>query len=66
MFLVVGEIAVGKYKLLKLDKSKPRTAYSKYMIDGKSYEAVPVYDAPDNFIAIESSNSFIGQTVSFQ
>lgn len=66
MLFVVSETTIGKYKLLELDSSKPHTAYSRYVINGKTYRTVPLYDTSDNFIAIESSDNFIGQTVSFE
>lgn len=38
--------------------------YSKYRIEGKEYEPVPVYDLPKH-IAIEGKGEFVGNTVEF-
>lgn len=65
MAKVVQEFSIGKYKVLKLDGVKPNRNYHTYLIDGKSYKIVPVYDA-ENCIAIESSDIFMGKTVEFE
>lgn len=62
---VVSEIKVGNYSVLKLDGSKPNHKYTKYIIDGQQYDIVPMYDA-DNCIAVRSSESLNGKTVSFE
>lgn len=62
---VISEIAVGNYKVLKLDGSKPNRKYTKYIIDGQQYDIVPMYDA-ENCIAVKSSESLNGKTVSFE
>lgn len=64
MVKVISEFSVGKYKVLKLDGVKPDKKYTRYLIDGKEYAIVPIYDAVD-CIAIESSDSFKGKTVEF-
>ena len=64
MLRVVYDFSVGKYRVLKLDGEKPKKNYSCYVIDGKKYVGVPIYDA-QNCIAIESSDSFVGKTVEF-
>lgn len=61
---VVYEFGAGKYKVLKLDAEKPNTKYTGYLIDGKPFKIIPMYDAA-NCIAIESSESFKGKTVEF-
>ena len=61
---VIKELQVGKYKLLQLDEFVPSKKYRKYVIDGKEYEIVPVYDL-NNSIAIESSDNFSEKTVEF-
>ena len=62
---VIYEFSVNKYKLLKLDGELPKTKYTCFLIDGKKYKPVPVYDAP-NCIAVETEESFLGKTVEFQ
>ena len=62
---VLYDFAAGKYRVLKLDGEKPQKAYSKYVINGKEYKAVTIYDAP-NCIAIESEDSFAGKMVEFK
>ena len=64
MSKVISEFSVGKYKVLKLDGSKPNKEYTKYLIDGKEHAIVPMYDAVD-CIAVESSGDFKGKTVEF-
>lgn len=64
MAKVVYEFSVGKYKVLKLDSEKPDTKYTGYLIDGKPFKIIPMYDAA-NCIAIESADSFSGKTVEF-
>ena len=61
---VVSELCVGHYTALQLDGELPSTSYTKYLIDGKYYDAVPVYDLPRH-IAIEATGSFIDKTVEF-
>ena len=61
---VIKELQVDKYKLLQLDEFVPSKKYGKYVIDGKEYEIVPVYDL-NNCIAVESSDKFSGKTVEF-
>jgi hypothetical protein len=65
MAKVAYEFSVGKYKVLKLDGEKPGAKYTRYVIDGKSYNIIPMYDA-EGCIAIEASGSFIGKTVEFE
>lgn len=61
---VVSDFSVGKYRVLKLDGEIPKFEHSGYMIDGKHYKAVPMYDA-QNCVAIESTGSFEGKTIEF-
>ena len=64
MAKVIGERSIGKYKVLKIDQELPQKPYSKYVIDGKDYGIVPIYDAR-NCIAIADTGSLIGKTVTF-
>ena len=64
MAIVVSEFSLGKYKVLDIKGQYPKTKYTKYVIDGKKYDIVPVYDMP-NCIAIESKESFKGKNVEF-
>lgn len=65
MAKVIKELAVGKYRLLTLDKPDNVQDFTHYEIDGKSYAFVPLYDIP-NCIAIEANESFLGKTVVFK
>lgn len=62
---VVDEFSVKQYKVLTLDQMDMPKNYRKYVIDGKQYDIVPVYDLP-GCIAIVSDDSFIGKTVEFK
>lgn len=42
----------------------PEHNYYYFIIDGKKYKPVPIYDLK-NAIAVESDESFIGKTVEF-
>lgn len=59
---VVYEFQAGKYTVLKLDRAITAKNYSKYIIKGKQYDIVPVYDMK-NCIAIQCSDSFLGESV---
>lgn len=65
MAKVIKELAVGKYRLLTLDKPDDVQDFTHYEIDGKSYAFVPLYDIP-NCIAIEANESFVGRNVVFK
>lgn len=62
---VISEMSIKNYKILRLDGELPLKRYTKYVIDGKTYDIVPVYDMP-NCIAIESVDYFKGKTVEFK
>lgn len=61
---VISQWKIGKYLVLELDQSLPKTEYTKYSISGNDYDPVPVYDLP-NHIAIEATGNFEGKTVEF-
>lgn len=63
MSKVVYEFHVKKYTVLKLDEL-PNNPYRSFLIRGKTYKSIPILDA-ENCIAIESNESFIGETVDF-
>jgi hypothetical protein len=65
MLSVVSELAIGQYKVLSLDGPLPNRAYNRYVISGKDFACVPLYDIP-NSIAIESAESFVGKKVEFK
>ena len=65
MAKVIDEFSINQYKVLTLDRMDAPRDYRKYVIDGKSYDIVPVYDLP-GCIAVVSSNSFLGKTVEFK
>ena len=62
--IVVSQLCVEKWTALQLDSEIPQIPFSKYLIDGISYVAVPVYDLPRH-IAIEATGEFVGKTVEF-
>ncbi len=61
---IISQWSIGKYTTLEMDRELPMEKYTKFRIDGKEYEPVPVYDLP-NHIAIEAQGNFIGKTVEF-
>ena len=63
MCKVIDEFHIHKYAVMILDKM-PEHSYYYFIIDGKKYKPLPVYDAK-NTIAVESDKSFIGKTVEF-
>lgn len=65
MVKVIDEFSFRQYKVLKLDTMDVPKAYTKYVIDGKTYDIVPVYDLP-GCIAIVSEDSFVGKMVEFK
>ena len=64
MNTVVDEFKAVKYMVLALDEYVPPKAYNRFLIDGKVYVPVPVYDAK-NCIAVESDESFLGKRVEY-
>lgn len=64
MRVVQDYLIAGNLKLLRLDGELPMSNYTAYLIGGKRYDIVPVYDAP-NCIAVKSTENFVGQTVEF-
>ena len=67
MSKIISEFNAGKYKALTLDTLDMYSDYTYYVIDDKTYTAVPVYDLP-NTIAIEAPAgvSFVGKMVEFK
>ena len=43
MRTVLSQWQIGKYTALELNEDIPLKKYSKYRIEGKEYEPVPVY-----------------------
>ena len=64
MYKVVSQDFIGNYAVLELNKDLPLKKYQKYLIAGKEYECVPVYDLPKH-IAVISDEGFIGKKVEF-
>lgn len=65
MLKIVSDFSIGKYRVLKLDGEKPTKPHMKYRIDGKTYDIVPMYDAP-NCVAVETDASLRGKTIEFE
>lgn len=63
MSKVINEFHIKNYTALILDEI-PQKTYQMFLIRGKKYKPVPVYDA-HNCIAVESNESFINETVEF-
>jgi hypothetical protein len=63
MSKVIYNFQIGQYSVLKLDEI-PEKKYSKYRINGKEFEPVPIYDMPQ-CIAISSTEDFLGKIVEF-
>jgi len=61
---VTYEFSAGEYTILKLDGPIPQKQHTTYIIDGKKYDIVPVYDMP-NCIAVRATGNFIGKEVQF-
>ena len=64
MYKILKEWTLGDYKILELDHDFSAEKYSKYRIDGKNHEPVPVHDFPRH-IAIKGQGIFSGKTVEF-
>ena len=64
MNTVVYEFKAVKHMVLALDEYVPTKAYNRFLINGKVYMPVPVYDAK-NCIALESNDSFLGKIVEY-
>jgi hypothetical protein len=64
---IISEFRAGKYRALTLDHMNVFKDYTHYVIEGKTYPAVPVYDLPDT-IAIETADngSLVGKSVEFK
>ncbi|MCR5837083.1 MAG: hypothetical protein K6G88_11300 [Lachnospiraceae bacterium] len=63
MSKVIYNFQIGQYSVLKLDEI-PEKKYSKFRINGKEFEPVPIYDMPQ-CIAIASTEDFFGKIVEF-
>ena len=64
MYKVISQLFINKYAVLEINNEIPQKKYSHYLIDGKTYDCVPIYDFPKH-IAIISDKSFVGKTVEF-
>lgn len=62
---IIYEFSVGEYTIMKLDGSVPSKLHTAYIIDGKKYDIVPLYDMP-NCIAVRGVGGFIGKKVQFE
>lgn len=66
MCKVVSELVVeNKYKLLAVDEKPPVMGISKYIIDGKDYDPVTVYDMPFGIAIPYTKDSLVGKEVLF-
>lgn len=63
MSKVIDEFRIRQYAVLELDEM-PQKPYHKFRIGGTELEPVPMYDMPQ-CIAVQSEQSFIGETVEF-
>ena len=65
MCKVNDEFVVVKYRVLGLDEPAPWKPYDGFLIDGKVYEAVPVYDLPGCIAIHDDGKSLLGREVDF-
>ena len=63
MSKVINEFHVDKYAVLILD-NMPDRDYHRFVIREKEYTPVPIFDSK-NCVAVESNESFIGETIEF-
>ena len=63
MSKVIDSFTINEYSILTLDKPITDHTYTKYIINNKEYDIVPIYDAT-NCIAIKSNENFIGKIIS--
>lgn len=71
-YTVVDEwVLLGKHRLLQLDRDIECKAYAKYLINGEIYEPEYLHIRPLtgtvslNYIAIKTTESFLGASVEF-
>ena len=71
-YTVVDEwVLLGKYRLLQLDRDIECKAYAKHLINGEIYEPEYLHihpltgTVPLNYIAIKTTESFLGASVEF-
>lgn len=60
---IINEFHVNNYVVLILD-SMPDRGFHHFVIKGKKFAPVPAYDGK-NCVAVESNESFIGETIEF-
>ncbi len=65
MCKVKDEFVAVKYRILGLDEPIPLKPFWFYLIDGKRYEAVPVYDLPGCIAIHDDGKSLTGKEVEF-
>ena len=66
MCKVTSELSVqNKYKLLAVDEAPPAVDFSKYVIDGKAYTPITVYDMPLGIAIPYTQESLVGKEVIF-
>lgn len=63
MYTVITEFHIGKYTVMILDKKITDTNYKICKIDGIQYNLIPIYDAHNPRIAVESEKSFLNKKV---
>ena len=64
MWKVIQQFGVKDITVMKLDSPLPVKPYNQYLIDGKPYEIVSIYDFP-NCIAIRGTGDYLGKAVEF-
>ena len=71
-YTVVDEwVLLGKYRVLQLDRDIECKAHAKYLINGTVYEPEHLHirpltgTVPLNYIAIKTTESFLGASVEF-
>ena len=65
MCKVIHEFVVAGYRSLALDEPTPWKQYNYYVIGGKRYEPVIVYDAPKGIAVHDEGETLLGKEVEF-
>ena len=60
---ITGATNIGKYTVLFVDKVSDKS-WTKFLIDGKEYEPISVYDLP-NSVAVAEKGDFVGKEILF-
>ena len=65
MIKVIEQYVIEGYAILKINKTKPESNFTKYIIKNQVYEAVYTHNFPDDMIAVQSVKNFVGEEIKF-